>query len=119
MLTSEGERHSQRSGMTACSQNMGKREALRQMHKLNAGWIDLRDPDDHRALTLCTRETDHHRAIEGSFLKEIILTAFKIPPFCTSPLLCREDRITIRNCTMLATEVDFTVLQTGARLTGP
>jgi len=60
MLTSEGERHTQRSGMTACSQHMGTREAPRQMHKLNASWIDLKEPDDHRTLTLHTRETAHH-----------------------------------------------------------
>lgn len=46
MLTGEGERHSQRSGKTECSQNMGKKEALRQMHKLNAGWIDLSELGD-------------------------------------------------------------------------
>lgn len=42
------------------------------MHKLNARWIDLREPDDHRALTFHTRETDHQLAIEGPFLKETI-----------------------------------------------
>lgn len=60
ILTNERERQSQRSSTTACFQNMGRREALRQMHKLNVGWIDLRDADDHRTLTLHTRETDHH-----------------------------------------------------------
>lgn len=56
MLVREEGRHSQRSGITARSQHMGKREAVRQMHKLNARWIDLREPDDHRALTFHTRE---------------------------------------------------------------
>lgn len=86
MLTSEGEGHSQRSSMIVRSQHKGNREALRQMHKLNAGWIDLRQPDDHRALTLHTRETEHHRATEGSFLKETILTAFKTAPLLYQPL---------------------------------
>lgn len=79
ILTSKGERYSQRSSTTVCFQNVGK-EALRQMHKLNAGWIDLRDPDDHRALTLQTHETDHHWAIEGSLLKETTLTASNSTP---------------------------------------
>lgn len=59
------------------------------MHKLNAGWIDLRDPDDHRALTLHTCETNHHLAIEGSFLKETTLTASNSTPnpFLNQPLL--------------------------------
>lgn len=88
ILTSKGERRSQRSSTTVCFQNVGK-EALRQMHKLNAGWIDLRDPDDHRALTLHTRETNHHWAIEGSLLKETTLTASNSTPnpFLNQPLL--------------------------------
>lgn len=89
MLIREGGRHSQRSGITARSQHMGKREAVRQMHKLNARWIDLKEPDDHRALTFHTRETDHQLAIEGSFLKETTLIAFKTP-FTPAPCFAGE-----------------------------